>query len=115
MNTVQQHRGVDRGQIVPIAACMMLAMAVIILAIAQLGRHAGDAALARTAADAAALAGAAAGRSQAELTISANRATLVSYVDNYEWVEVIALVGQTQATARAERIRRLVPAHTRPP
>ena len=98
----------DDGQIVPLAAAMLLLLLGMVLALAQLGHHATDAARARTAADAGALAGAAGSRGHAERVIAQNGARLVKYVDSYTWVEVTVAVGESESVARAERVRTLV-------
>jgi uncharacterized membrane protein len=60
---------------------------------------------ARTAADAAALAGAAEGRSGAQAVADANGAVLESFASLGDDVEVRVRVGSTHATARARRDR----------
>jgi hypothetical protein len=64
---------------------------------------------ARSAADAAALAGALDGEDEARRIAAANGARLVAYEARHELVEVTVVVGDRQATARAERRLRLVP------
>lgn len=105
----QRDSGGDCGQIVPVAAIVLLLMLGIVMALAQLGHHAANSAKARTAADAAALAGAAGSREQAERIVALNGARLVKYLDAYSWVEVTVSVGESESVARAERIRTLVP------
>ena len=110
MNSYKNGQGYERddGQIVPLAAVMLLLVMGMVLALAQLGHHATNAARARTAADAGALAGAAGSRSTAEQVVAQNGARLVKYVDTYTWVEVTVAVGESESVARAERVRTLM-------
>jgi hypothetical protein len=71
--------------------------------LAHLGVLAVHRAHARTAADAAALAGAAEGRAAAEEVARANGAVLESFATDGPDVEVRVRVGSTHATARARR------------
>jgi hypothetical protein len=86
-------------------AVVILVAAAAMLVLAQLGVLAARRAQARTAADAAALAGAADGRAAADDVARANGATLESFVAIGDGVEVRVRVGSTHATARAERER----------
>jgi uncharacterized membrane protein len=93
----------DRGQLAPLYAVIVLVAAGAIVLLAQLGVLATHRAHARTAADAAALAGAAEGRPAAEEVAAANGAVLESFVVTGSDVEVRVRVGSTHATARARR------------
>lgn len=66
----------ERGQVAPLVAVFMVGVGVACLGLGRLGGAAADAARARTAADAAALAGAAAGEPAARQLAEANGATL---------------------------------------
>ena len=74
---------------------------VLILVAARLGAPLADAAQARTAADAAALAGAADGRAAAVRMAARNGGTLVEYASRPDGVEVQVRVGAAVARARA--------------
>ena len=93
----------DDGQLLPLYAVIVLVAGGAMILLAQLGVLAVHRAHARTAADAAALAGAADGRSAAEVIARANGAVLESFVVNGADVEVRVRVGSTHATARARR------------
>ena len=93
----------DHAQTTPLCAVIVLVAAGAMLLIAQLGVLAVHRAHARTAADAAALAGAAEGRDAAEQVAQANGAVLESFaVDGFD-VQVRVRVGSTHASARARR------------
>ena len=99
----------DRGQAVPLmAAMLLLAMGAVVVTI-EIGRLLNESAAARTAADAAALAGAADGPDGATAIAVANGAVLLSYeeepADDSDalLVTVTVQVGRTSRTARAER------------
>jgi len=85
----------------PLLAGLMAVAVVVLVAIGHFGQTAADAARARTAADAAALAGAAEGRDAAVRLASANGATLVAFVADQRAVLVTVRVGRASATARA--------------
>jgi hypothetical protein len=94
----------DRGQALPL---MLIALAVALiglLVLSRVGLAADDAARARTAADAAALAGAAEGRSEAGRLATANGGVLIEYRSSGSIVEVVVRVGRAAARARAERV-----------
>lgn len=93
----------ERGQAVPVMVVVLLLAAVVVLAITRLGIAADDAAKARTAADAAALAGAADGFAAATELAEANGGTLLAYNAFGNQVEVRVGVGSSVAVARAER------------
>lgn len=91
------------GQTSPLIVVVLAGAAVAALAIARLGAVAVERAEARTAADAAALAGAAAGRPGALAAAGANGGVLERYTDDGGFVEVVVRVGTVEAVARAER------------
>ena len=82
---------------------MIVVAGVIVVMLAQLGTVADDAARARTAADAAALAGALGGRSEAARLAEANGALLETFDVAGPTVEVVVRVGAVSARARALR------------
>jgi len=91
----------DRGQAVPVLIGVVAVLAAIALGIARFGADLGDAARARTAADAAALAGVEGGADGAALLAAANHASLVSFTQDGDDVLVTVVVGRARATARA--------------
>jgi uncharacterized membrane protein len=93
----------DRGQLVPLYALLVLLTGGALLLLAHLGSLAIDRARARTAADAAALAGAAEGKGAAQEVAQANGATLETLAILDDEVEVRVRVGSVHATARARR------------
>ena len=91
------------------AAMLLLAMGVVIATI-EIGKLLNESAVARTAADAAALAGAAAGRDAAESIAATNGGVLLSYNEEAPadgsdalLVNVTVRVGRASQMARAER------------
>ncbi|MCU1345646.1 MAG: Helicase [Acidimicrobiia bacterium] len=93
--------GRDGGQTVPLVAVALVVLALVAVLVADVGRKASDQAQARTAADAAALAGVRGSRPEAQAIAVANRATLTGYVETDEDVLVTVRVGDAQASARA--------------
>jgi uncharacterized membrane protein len=93
----------DRGQLAPLYAVIVLVAGGAMVLLAHLGVLAVHRAHARTAADAAALAGAADGRAAAEEVARSNDAVLDSFLVDGTDVEVRVHVGSTHATARARR------------
>jgi hypothetical protein len=93
----------DEGQVLPLMMAVVAFAVAVLLALVPLAEAAGDRARARTAADAAALAGAADGEDAARAIAEANGATLVSWrADGTEvWVEVRS--GGARAVAKARR------------
>ena len=91
----------QRGSVSPLLAVLVLATGGLCVALGRLGGDAVDAARARTAADAAALAGAADGQGAARGVAAANRGELVAFVEDRGGVQVTARVGRALATARA--------------
>lgn len=94
----------DAGQVLPLLALTLLLAGALVIGIVRLGGDALDRAQARTAADAAALAGAADGREAAVAVAEANHATLVEYRVDGPDVEVVVRVDQASAVARARRV-----------
>ena len=101
----------DRGQAAPLMVVMLLALMVAVVATVEIGRFLDESARARTAADAAALAGAAAGRTEAAALAAANGGLLLSYTEQEApgdsdalFVTVAVQVGRASQTARAERL-----------
>ena len=93
----------DRGQLLPLYAVVVLVACVAMLLLVRLGVIATHRAHARTAADAAALAGAAEGRDAAEQVATANGAVLESFEADGDEVEVRVRVDNSHARARARR------------
>jgi uncharacterized membrane protein len=93
----------DHGQLLPLYAVIMLVACGAIVLLAQLGQRANRRVQARTAADAAALAGAAEGRSAANAVATANGAVLDDFRQEGTEVSVVVHIAGTHATARAER------------
>ena len=115
----------DRGQAAPLMTAMLVITAGVLIVAVEVGRLLEDGVRAGTAADAAALAGAAQGRAEAASIATANGAALVSYVeerlDNEAsnaalteeeiddgagsvFVTVSVRVGRATRTARAEGV-----------
>jgi hypothetical protein len=95
----------DRGQAVPLVVGVAAVMAVMVLAIGRFAHTLTDGARARTAADAAALAGASGGRAAAEEMARANGADLTDYLvlPGVAGTDVLVRVrvGRMTASARA--------------
>jgi D-alanyl-D-alanine carboxypeptidase len=98
----------DGGQVVPLAAALVGLCCVGLLALAPAARALDDRAQARTAADAAALAGAADGERTAREVAAANGADLLEIERNGDEVVVQVRVGEVEAYARARGTRRPV-------
>ena len=101
----------DRGQAAPLMVVMLLVLTVAVVATVEIGQLLDEGARARTAADAAALAGAAAGRDEAAALAAANGGRLLSYTeqlapgDSDAWLVTVEVqVGRASRTARAERL-----------
>lgn len=102
--SVNDRCGGARGQALPLVL-VGLAVALVALAVlVRFGHAVDDAARARTAADAAALAGAAEGESAARRLATENGAVLVRFRTLGDVVEVDVQVGAATARARAERL-----------
>jgi uncharacterized membrane protein len=93
----------DRGQLAPLYAVIVLVAAGSMVLLVHLGVLALHRAQARSAADAAALAGAAEGHDAADDVAQRNGAVLESFITFGTDVEVRVRVGSTHATARARR------------
>jgi hypothetical protein len=93
----------DGGQLIPLYALILLVAAGAAVALAYLGRVAVLEAKAQTAADAAALAGAAEGQAGAAELAARNGATLEDFTVNGTTVEVEVRLGDRHAVARASR------------
>lgn len=93
----------DAGQVVPLMAGLLALAAVVLVGLVALGNVVAQRAHAQTAADAAALAGAADGRRAAITTAAANDGDLESFVVKGAEVEVRVRVGDVRATSRARR------------
>ena len=101
----------DRGQAAPLMVVALAVALIVVLVTVEAGRLLHESAMARTAADAAALAGAAGGRAEAESVAAANGGVLVSYVeqrpedDSEPVVVTVAVrVGRASESARAEAL-----------
>lgn len=95
----------DRGQAVPLAAAMVAVVAIALVGLVPAGRAVADRARARTAADAAALAGAAEGEQAARDLADVNGAELVDFARSGDEVVVRVRVGAVGASARARAVR----------
>jgi hypothetical protein len=93
----------ERGQVLPFIALVIVVAGMAAVAIGRLGQGAVDRARARTAADAAALAGAADGEAAARRFAAANGGILLSFRAEGADVEVAVRVRNAEATARARR------------
>jgi len=99
--TNNSRRSGDSGQALPLMALAVMLAVVAILALARLGGALDDSARARTAADAAALAGAVDGRKAAQDLADQNGGTLVNFVRRGDTVDVSVRVGRATAVASA--------------
>lgn len=93
----------QRGSVLPLVALLVVVAGGLCVALGRLGGDAVEAAQARTAADAAALAGAAEGEDAARAVAEDNGAVLVVYFEDGLDVEVRARVGHAEVAARATR------------
>ena len=100
------HRS-DRGQATPLWAVVLVLAGLLLVPTGLLVRATVQRAEARSAADAAALAGALEGEGAARSVAEANGAELIEYQARGDLVEVTVVVGDRRATARAERSLRL--------
>jgi hypothetical protein len=94
----------DRGQAVPLLLGVLAAGMVFLVALARVGVAAVEAAKARTAADAAALAGARDGHAAAAAVAGENGGELVSFAQAGRDVLVTVRVGEASAKARARLV-----------
>lgn len=99
----------DSGQVIPLAVAMLAVVAVALVAFVPLGVAVADRARARTAADAAALAGAAEGEDAARDLAEDNGGELLDYETTGDEVRVRVRVGDVDAYARARATARVVP------
>jgi hypothetical protein len=104
METNEQMKWNDSGQVLPLVSVVLVLVALVCLGLTRLGGGVADRARARTAADAAALAGARDGEDVAGEVASDNHGELIAYVARDGEVEVTVKVGD--ATARARAVRR---------
>jgi hypothetical protein len=93
----------DGGQVTPLLAAGIMVTAMLLVALGPMGRALSDRAQARTAADAAALAGAAADKDAAAALAEANRGRLLRYEEHGSEVVVEVEVGGVNAFSRARR------------
>jgi hypothetical protein len=100
----------DRAQATPLWALVLAFAALLLIPTGLLVRATVERAEARSAADAAALAGALLGEAEARQVAAANGGRLVAYDAAGDLVEVTVVVGGRQAIARAERRLDLDPA-----
>ena len=100
----------DRGQVAPLMIVVLFIAMAAVAATVEIGQLLNESAQARTAADAAALAGAAEGRAEAAVLAAANGGVLLSYEEHKAadsgalLVTVAVQVGRASRTARAERL-----------
>ena len=93
----------DTGQVLPLVAVVIVLAGLAMVAVARFGAVTINRARASAAADAAALAGAAEGRSAADALAGANGGKLRSYEEIGDDARVRVDVGGVSATARAQR------------
>jgi hypothetical protein len=91
----------ERGQATPLLAIVVVLVGLMAMALGRLGDSATDAARARTAADASALAGAADGEGAARELAAANGARMTRFVKVGDEVEVTVRYDGAEAVARA--------------
>lgn len=96
-------RGSERGQVVPLLTLVVLLAGLVCLGVGKLGGAAVARAQATTAADAAALAGAASGRMAANDFAAANGGRVTGYQQLGTVARVDVALGRAQASARAQR------------
>lgn len=106
-------RSAERGQALPLLVVVLVLAAAVAVVVADLGSAAVQRARARTAADAAALAGAAEGEAAARSVAADNGAEVVSFAVAGEIVEVVVVLGDARARATAEG-RRTTPGSASP-
>ena len=95
----------ERGQVLPFVALVLVLAGALALFVGRLSGAAVSRARARTAADAAALAGAAEGEAAARSVAAANGGVVESYAVEGADVAVVVRVGSAHAPARARRER----------
>jgi hypothetical protein len=111
---VQAHRGDDRGQALPLAAAMLAVVTIALVGLVPVGLAVRERAAARTAADAAALAGAVEGEQVARDLAGANGGELVAFRRTGDEVVVRVRVGDAVADARARATARAATPATGP-
>jgi len=99
--TPTRHEPNDRGQAVPALVGVVAVLASFVVALAHFSAALNDAARARTAADAAALAGVQGGPEGAASLAAANGGRVVAFQTEGDDVIVTVMVGRARATARA--------------
>ncbi len=95
--------GTERGAVAPLMAVAVLMMGGLTVGLGQLGRATLERAQAQSAADAAALAGAAEGRPAATALAEANGGVLTSFDSEAATVRVTVRLGSAVAAAKAAR------------
>lgn len=98
--------GRERGSALPLLVAAVVLVGVLAAGVARIGEAAVARAQARTAADAAALAGAAEGRDAAHAVAAANGARLALYEEHGSDTRVVVHVGPAEASAKATRAPR---------
>lgn len=91
----------ERGQALPLVILVVVLCGAMVVGLGRLGQVAAARAQAQTAADGAALAGAAEGQAAAERVAQANEGRVVAYRARGREVEVEVVVGPARARARA--------------
>lgn len=94
----------ERGSVVPLAALLAVAIGGLVVGVGRVGVEVVTASRASSAADAAALAGAADGREAAERLAAANGGVLVAFAAEGREVQVAVRVGSAEAVARATSV-----------
>ena len=102
----------DRGQVLPLMAVVIAMVTGMLVIAVRMGELVDASARARTAADASALAGAAAGETEARAIARANGGELVEYTELGGMVVVVVRVGPATSEAWAEAVVRWVRAGT---
>ncbi len=98
------HPASERGAVTILVGVAVVIVAYLVLQVTRLSVVAADRARAQTAADAAALAGVVDGAGAAASLATENGATLLSFTEEGDRVQVRVAYNDAQATARAERV-----------
>jgi len=101
----------DSGQVVPLMALVVMLTVVSLVLLVRLGTALDDSARARTAADAAALAGSVDGRGAAEEMATVNGGELMRFELRGSTADVQVKVGEATASARATASVQWLPRH----
>ena len=101
MRNHRQHRSAERGQAAPLAAAVVALAVVLLIAVGRLAGDLVDAARARTAADAVALASVIGGRRAADDLAARHDATVLGWSRHGDDVVVTVRVGHAVVSARA--------------